>query len=238
MGGDGGCVNTRVDMVKTRGYGLMRGQNCGGMGITPNVMCRVGQDTGAGYVELRQIQMKTCRISQQDLRPPIVVDRLGNLMNKESFMEALLSHSLEADHIRGLKDVKDVKMVFKDGRPICPITMRELDDGGCRSVALWSCGCVIEQKTMLTFAKKPVEKCPNCFGELDVIPLVPDDNELKELRAKLPERKKKKRPLEEKAKEGEEKKLTTVKVSESVAKMFKVGNTRDGFGCPAYVRRN
>ena len=24
MGGDGGCVNTRVDMVKTRGYGLMR----------------------------------------------------------------------------------------------------------------------------------------------------------------------------------------------------------------------
>eukprot|EP00397_Hematodinium_sp_SG-2012_P054895 GEMP01066581.1.p1 GENE.GEMP01066581.1~~GEMP01066581.1.p1 ORF type:complete len:245 (+),score=56.81 GEMP01066581.1:76-810(+) len=244
MGGDGGCVNTRVDMVKTRGYGLMRGGNCGGLGITPSVICRIEEDR-MGKLESRKMQMQTCRISQHMLRAPIIVDRLGNLMNKEALMEGLLSKSLGAtfEHIRSLKDVKEVNIVFANDRPTCPLTKRELDDGGCRSVALWNCGCVIEQKNMQTASKKTTNKCPQCAAEVgDVIMLAPDDEEIKDLRARLPQRKKKRtleKGEEKPAKEKKEDKTTKIlRVSHNMAQVFKVGNTRDGFGCPAYVRRN
>jgi hypothetical protein len=36
MGGDGGCVPQRADMVKTKGYGFIQPSSRGGMGYTPN----------------------------------------------------------------------------------------------------------------------------------------------------------------------------------------------------------
>lgn len=238
MGGDGGCVATRVDMVKTKGYGLMRGANCGGMGITPSVVCRIEEDR-MGKLESRKMQMQTCRLSQEKLRTPIVADRLGNLMNKEALMEGLLSKSLgnAFDHIRSLKDVREVKIMFVDDRPICPLTKRELDDGGCRSVAMWSCGCVVEQKSMQT-SKQTVTKCPQCAAEVgDTIPLAPSAEELEDLRAKLPQRKKKRALENAEEKPAKETNKTAVKMSQNMTKMFKASSARDGFGCPAYVRR-
>jgi len=260
MGGDGGCINTRADMVKTRGYGLMRGQNCGGMGITPSIVCRLEEDR-IGKLEKRKMQLQYCAASQALLRDPVVVDRLGNLINKEALMEGLLSKSLRGNlsHIRSLKDVKDVKLTRVDARLVCPITKRELDDGGCRSVALWICGCILEFKALDAAGKT---KCPVCGALVgEIMYLAPDAVELEDMQARIPKRKRK-RPQEdgedkntkakkenddEKKKEKEKEKATTttIKTSKCVAKLFtsskedvSFSSNRDGFGCPAYVRRN
>jgi len=247
MGGDGGCIASRVDMVKTKGYGFLRGPKCGGMGITPSVVCRTEEDR-IGRVEGRKMQMGLCNLSQEKLRHPVAVCRLGHLMNKEMLMEGLLSKSLGTnfEHIRSLKDVKTVKIELVDSRPVCPISKRELDDGGCRSIALWNCGCVMEQKSYQQGkdAKTKIDKCVVCGADVtEVIPLAPDEDELEEMRKKLPQRKKK-RPAAESVEEKEakeaktEKTTTTMKLSENLAKMHEAKHTRDGFGCPAYARRN
>ena len=47
MGGDGGCVPQRADMVKTRGYDFLRqhdGSGGGGQGYAANTMIYVGED--------------------------------------------------------------------------------------------------------------------------------------------------------------------------------------------------
>jgi len=243
MGGDGGCIASRVDMVKTKGYDFIRGPKCGGLGITPSVICRTEEDR-VGKREGRKMHMGLCNISQQKLRHPIAVCRLGHLMNKEMLMEGLLSKSLgtQFEHIRSLKDVKTVKIDLVDDHPVCPISKRELDDGACRSVALWNCGCVMEQKSHQQGkdAKTKIDKCVVCGAEVtEVITLAPDAEELEEMRKKLPQRKIKKRPVPEEKEEKEAKKnTTTIKLSENLAKMHEAKHTRDGFGCPAYARRN
>lgn len=54
----------------------------------------------------------TCLLSSEPLTPPCVVDKLGNILNKEAVLRALQSKSMPGGlrHIRGLKDVMDVKL--------------------------------------------------------------------------------------------------------------------------------
>ncbi|MES1919054.1 hypothetical protein MHBO_000928 [Bonamia ostreae] len=55
-----------------------------------------------------------CSLSQEPLKNPIVIDRLGFLINKEALIKHLLQKSLHEkfSHIRSLKDVYPAKITF------------------------------------------------------------------------------------------------------------------------------
>lgn len=106
-----------------------------------------------------------CSVSQQLLRAPVVMCGLGRLYNKMSLIEGLLNRSSlpdTANHIKSLKDVKDLNLTANpDFKPddekkegglderacpyICPITGLEMS-GKFRFVGLWSCGCVMSER--------------------------------------------------------------------------------------------
>jgi hypothetical protein len=53
-----------------------------------------------------------CSLSYEPLAEPCVVDRLGNVFNKQSLVEALLGKKIpkEFGHIKGLKDMINIKL--------------------------------------------------------------------------------------------------------------------------------
>jgi hypothetical protein len=119
MGGDGGQVIDRGTMVKTRGWGFTKevgGAYNNSLGELNSYQQMISEDTGLGPMEKHRLRMTTCLLSQQDLAEPVVCCRLGSLYNKEALISALLSKSLPDAfvHIRGLKDVKQCRLVWKD----------------------------------------------------------------------------------------------------------------------------
>ena len=78
-----------------------------------------------------------CALSGEPLAVPAVVDRLGNLYNKEPLVEALLHKRLPKalSHIRGLRDMipihlhpkPDVDTAGEEVRFQCPITGLEFN---------------------------------------------------------------------------------------------------------------
>ena len=59
MGGDGGLVPQRADMVRTRGFRL---NASGGMGYSANTLIAVGADTGIPPREMRRLRMTCCAL--------------------------------------------------------------------------------------------------------------------------------------------------------------------------------
>ncbi|WFD23304.1 Replication termination factor 2 [Malassezia equina] len=142
MGNDGGSIARRDDLVRTR------------------AQAPVSQDRD----ELRHSVWTLCRVSRHRLQAPVMVDRLGQLYNKEGLIEYLLRRSkhtateaenLAARHIRGLKDVRPVTLTPNPVREsergealyypyACPLTQRPMN-GKHKFVALWTCGCVLSE---------------------------------------------------------------------------------------------
>lgn len=166
MGGDGGNIPSRADMVRTKGFGSIQKASQGGMGYTPNYIAKVSEET-VNSKEQRKLSMRLCAISQNPLASPIVVCRKGHLYSKEHLIERLLQRSVQPlpeqfSHIKNLKDAKELTNPkwSTNGSLLCPITHHELDDGVTRSVFLWSCGCLIS-KTAFDLEKQSM-RCPNC----------------------------------------------------------------------------
>lgn len=206
MGGDGGCFITRADCVKTKGYGFTKSGSryTNSLGELANYIQMVSEDSGLGPVERHRLRMSTCFISQQDLQEPVVACRLGNLYNKEAVIGALLSKSMPSglSHIRALKDVKHCSVTWAEGsggrRLVCPVSREELDTGGSRAVMIWTTGAVISAKTL---KELKLTECPvtaKVFDPAtDVVPLVPNPEELEKLQAALPAAPAKKRKASE-----------------------------------------
>jgi hypothetical protein len=161
MGGDGGSIPTRIDMVKVKGYGSAQRAGQGSMGFSSKGMRRIAEDS-VDPREKRRLRMTRCALTENELRKPIVVDRCGNLFNKDEVIKRLLAKTLPNDlypHITGLGDVLEVSM--SDNSPTCPITGRSLADGVTKSEAFWPCGCVISEKGITTVSLDR-EKCTSC----------------------------------------------------------------------------
>mmetsp|Transcript_22816 Transcript_22816/g.52030 ORF Transcript_22816/g.52030 Transcript_22816/m.52030 type:complete len:285 (+) Transcript_22816:2-856(+) len=194
MGGDGGCVATRADMVKTKGYGF-KSKAKGGMGYEAQTIGRVEDETYDPR-KLRQLRMATCRLSEHPFRAPLMACRLGHLYNKEVVVRHLLSKTMPPAfrHIRALKHVKDVVHPKVEGlselggeRLVCPVTRLDLDNGSTKAVLLWSCGCVMAARC-LDAQKKSEKQCMNCdklYTEEDIVKLAVDDEELEALQDKI-----------------------------------------------------
>ncbi|EAN33910.1 Rtf2 RING-finger family protein [Theileria parva strain Muguga] len=203
MGGDGGSIPSRIDLVRTSGYAFSR--NLGGMGYLPNTQCRANNEHLSSN-QIKELRWKTCALSQEPLSPPIVSCKLGLLYNKEAVLKFILSKKPNPsfEHLKGLKDIKDIEFLVDKGtgRFLCPILRTELSATN-RAVLIWNCGCCMSEKAFKQFMKNTTEaQCPNCnttfkynpevFNKSQSLPfnsdlvfLVPDLTEEGILRTKL-----------------------------------------------------
>ncbi|CUV05506.1 unnamed protein product [Cryptosporidium hominis] len=109
MGGDGGSIPKRADVVKTKGYGFKR--NLGGMGYMPNAQVKLTNEENSTKLKMHERWTK-CYLTNEPLNPPVVICNKGFLYNKEAIINKLLSKSKTAPHIKKLSDVFQVKFQF------------------------------------------------------------------------------------------------------------------------------
>jgi len=133
-----------------------------------------------------------CHLSQEKLRKPIVADQFGFLYNKESILEFILDRSkyeCGPEYIKGLRDVKELKLVENPGFVeesnqlednfmfICPITGLQMN-GIYKFYFILSCGCVFSERAYKTLNGSDGTKCIKCekpFKKTDLITLNPND---------------------------------------------------------------
>ena len=166
MGGDGGSIPKRAELVKTS-----------------------KKKEQADKDMARDAKWSYCAISQRELVKPIVACELGKLYNKESVLEFLLDKSIcdSVSHVRGLKDIKELNLTHNAGydekcrelaghfdtmaaKYICPVTGVEMN-GKYRFCFIWTCGCVLSERAMKEVPSEVCHKCGKAFDPEDVIVL-------------------------------------------------------------------
>ncbi|XP_020578466.1 protein RTF2 homolog [Phalaenopsis equestris] len=126
--------------------------------------------------ETRLSRWTTCAFSSEPLAPPCVIDRIGNIFNKESLVEALIHKRLpkEFSHIRRLKDMIPVHLSpipdagRQEMRFQCPISGLEFN-GKYGFVAIKGCGHVLSGKALKEVKTSACLVCHKEFSELDKI---------------------------------------------------------------------
>eukprot|EP00850_Spirogloea_muscicola_P017490 SM000151S01478 [mRNA] locus=s151:27145:33646:- [translate_table: standard] len=128
----------------------------------------------------------------EELRPPLAVDELGNLFNKEALVAALVAKELppRLRHIRGLRDILTVHLTENPAaggaRWHCPVTGLECN-GRFRFVALRPCGHVVSARALREAGATAAAECLVCHnphaGEAEAIPVNPTEEEAAALRA-------------------------------------------------------
>ncbi|KAL5840019.1 hypothetical protein ACOSQ4_012627 [Xanthoceras sorbifolium] len=143
--------------------------------------------------EVRLSKWLNCALSNEPLREPCVIDKLGNIFNKEALVHALLSKSLPNGfgYIRGLKDLVNVKLSKIPGeedcgnvRFQCPITGHEFN-GKYKFFALRTCGHVLSAKALKEVKSSSCLVCHEEFSELDRIVINGSEEEVAVLRERL-----------------------------------------------------
>jgi hypothetical protein len=150
MGGDGGSIVGRADVVRSKARAAR-------------------QDPAARL----RAKWTTCSLSDEALSPPIVVDDLGNLFNKAALIERHLLAKARVpalQHIAGLKDVLECRVAMRGAREgegedadaearfSCPVTRLDAN-GKHRFVAMRPCGCVLAERAL---KELPSEQCLVC----------------------------------------------------------------------------
>jgi len=181
MGGDGGSISQRSEMVRTRR--------------------KLTNDTDPLVQNLNR--WTTCALSTQPLGPSVkvVTDPLGFLYDKEAALKQLIlvreksdarNKAFEMSHLRRHKDLVDCKLFFdKDGGKqakneerrffSCPIT-NVIANGSRKFVAMRTCGCVLAEKALREMPASST--CLVCstplqrpvFFKLDLKATAKDDN--------------------------------------------------------------
>lgn len=191
--------------------------------------------------EKRLSKWTTCALSFEPLTPPCVVDRLGNIFNKEALVKSLLSKTLPKAfrHIKGLKDMLAIHLspvpgldsnnhhfqfqgVGNGTRFQCPITGLELN-GKYKFFALSKCGHVLSAKALKEVKSSACLVCHKEVEESDKIVINGTDEEVTALRERMEEEKATK--LKDK-----EKKLKKARVGEVVV------NREDGASLDSLCR--
>jgi hypothetical protein len=191
MGGDGGCIQQRADMVKTVGYGFVRDKlGLAGLGHCANTISYQSEDS-VSENRRREVTMSQCAISAEPLEDSIVACKLGYLYNKGILLDRLFHKTMPASfaHICALKDVKMCKITreAKDGTLICPVT--QMDLRSTKAIINWANGSLLSQRAVDELGAK---ECPAEGGPFEPIGLAPPEAELERRRAEM-ERKPKKR---------------------------------------------
>ncbi|GAB4828156.1 hypothetical protein Ancab_035072 [Ancistrocladus abbreviatus] len=151
--------------------------------------------------EQRLSRWTTCALSFEPLKPPCVIDRLGNVFNKEALVKALLGKNLPKEfcYIKGLKDMITIQLSSIPGlesddnmssgaRFQCPISGSEFN-GKYKFFALRNCGHVLSAKALKEVKSSACLVCHTEFEELDRIVINGSEEEVAELRARMEEEK-------------------------------------------------
>ncbi|XP_030523676.1 replication termination factor 2 [Rhodamnia argentea] len=149
--------------------------------------------------EQRLSRWMNCALSCEPLREPCVVDKLGNIFNKQALVEALLGKKLprEFGYIKGLKDMVKIKLTEIPGleddvsggggaRYQCPITGLEFN-GKYKFFTLRTCGHVLSAKALKEVKSSSCLVCHEEFSELDKIAINGSEEEVAVLRERLEE---------------------------------------------------
>ncbi|KAI4335569.1 hypothetical protein L6164_014205 [Bauhinia variegata] len=148
--------------------------------------------------EQRLSKWLNCALSNEPLREPYVLDKLGNIFNKEALVEALLGKRLpkEFGHIKGLKDMIKVQLSVIPGREDegagsrfqCPISGLEFN-GRYKFFALKNCGHVLSTKALKEVKSSSCLVCHQEFSETDKIVINGSEEEVAVLRERMEEEK-------------------------------------------------
>ncbi|XP_009775838.1 uncharacterized protein [Nicotiana sylvestris] len=150
--------------------------------------------------EIRLSKWLNCALSNESLKHPVVVDKLGNLFNKEALVEALLKKRVpkQFGYIKGLKDMIPVELSVipgkedrgvGDGEVIgfqCPITGLEFN-GKYKFFALRGCGHVLSAKALKEVKSSGCLVCHKEFVESDKLVINGSEEEVAALRERMEE---------------------------------------------------
>lgn len=186
--------------------------------------------------ETRICKWNTCALSQETLKPPCAIDRLGNVFNKESLVRALLDKTLPSQfsHIRGLKDIITIHLdpipgvrVYHDGSETkfqCPITGLECN-GKYKFFALERCGHVLSAKALKELQSTSCLVCHVAFSESEKIVINGNEEEVEALRLKMEQDR-------AKVREKKQKKTKNGDASADGVPLDKTGQKDDAIGQP------
>lgn len=186
--------------------------------------------------ETRICKWNTCALSQETLKPPCAIDRLGNVFNKESLVRALLDKTLPSQfsHIRGLKDMITIHLdpipgvrVYHDGSETkfqCPITGLECN-GKYKFFALERCGHVLSAKALKELQSTSCLVCHVAFSESEKIVINGNEEEVEALRLKMEQDR-------AKVREKKQKKTKNGDASADGVPLDKTGQEDDAIGQP------
>ncbi|OIS97082.1 PREDICTED: protein RTF2 homolog [Nicotiana attenuata] len=150
--------------------------------------------------EIRLSKWLNCALSNESLKHPVVVDKLGNLFNKEALVEALLKKRVpkQFGYIKGLKDMIPVELSVIPGkvdrgvgdgegtRFQCPITGLEFN-GKYKFFALRGCGHVLSAKALKEVKSSGCLVCHKEFVESDKLVINGSEEEVAALRERMEE---------------------------------------------------
>ncbi|KAF5749526.1 protein RTF2 [Tripterygium wilfordii] len=146
--------------------------------------------------EQRLSKWLNCGLSNEPLTEPCVIDRLGNIFNKQALVEALLGKKLpkEFGYIKGLKDMINIKLSpipsevgeRSDTRFQCPITGLEFN-GKYKFFALRNCGHVLSAKALKEVKSSSCLVCHEEFKDSDRMVINGSDEEVAALRERMEE---------------------------------------------------
>ncbi|KAL4181817.1 hypothetical protein AMTRI_Chr12g272910 [Amborella trichopoda] len=163
--------------------------------------------------ETRLSKWSTCALSYEPLKPPCVIDKLGNIFNKETLVEALLGKKIpkQFGHIKGLKDMITIHLSSIPGIEMddisfgtkfqCPITGLEFN-GKYKFFALRSCGHVLSAKALKEVQSDACLVCHSEFSESEKIVINGSEDEVANLREKLEAERAKGREKKEKKRQN------------------------------------
>jgi len=192
---DGGSLNnTRLELVQVR----------------KDVLGKRKKTSDGAPGDTKEANYKTCAVSREPLRPPVVACKLGYLFNKEALIRFLLERKTKTkqedfsvgvdafQHIKSLKDVVDCSRSLqgdeiKGFRVVCPITLQEASSKR-RFYVLWKCGCIVSESALretgfMKATDNGSRSCPVCFTsgqtESDLVLLNPTPEEREKRRKKI-----------------------------------------------------
>jgi len=220
MGLDGGTIISRADVIRGNSWRLANGSTSrssrgGSVDNLPSTEPSQGTKQ-----ELKKSSWRTCALTGQQLKEPIVACELGKLYNRDAIIEFLMKegqfvYSQEElkkngfGHITSLKSVFEVRFTknpeskgeksitveettsYTPGLFVCPVT--QLETNGLHPfVALRTCGHAVSEKAITLFAA--LSACPICnmtYTRDDSININGNEKAVAELEKRMKERKEK-----------------------------------------------
>jgi len=232
MGLDGGTIPSRADIIRGSSWRLVTASNSKSTrGGSVNNLPSTEPSQGTKQEQSKSL-WRTCALTGQPLKEPIVACELGKLYNRDSIIEFLMKEgifvysqeSLKQNgfgHITSLKSVFEVHFVRNDasthtksiyteettsytpGLFVCPITQLETN-GLHQFCALRTCGHVISEKALNLFAA--LSACPTCSKPYiadDIITLNGNEKVVADLEKRMQARKEQSGGSEKKRKNSE-----------------------------------